>query len=233
MQLFYKEELSEINQIFEIDQQENIHLTKALRKDIGDHVSVTNGRGLLFLSEILSISKKRSKLKTIKLLPINGIESKLTIAIAPTKNITRIEWFIEKSVEIGIFEIILFNSQNSERRNVNTKRLQLKSLSAMKQSLKYFLPNVSELVNFKTLLEKFNHFENKLIASCEENEIDFLKNIKETNKTIVLIGPEGGFTKEELIFAKKNGFKSVSLGGSRLRTETAGIFVCSVFNALN
>lgn len=231
MQLFYSEDLSSKNQILTLGSQESLHLAKVLRKKVGDSIHLTNGKGILFDAEIISINKRTSSLKTKTVLKTDLKTSNLTIAIAPTKNITRTEWFIEKSVEIGIKEIVLFISNNSERRAVKLERLQLKSLSAMKQSLKLFLPEVLAPVKFKKLIEQSLEYEVKLIAYVEENVENIVKYLEPQKSTIVLIGPEGGFSKSEITFAKQNDFKSVSLGTSRLRTETAGVFVASVYNA--
>lgn len=234
MQLFYSKMLSSIGQTFEIIDQENQHLVKVLRKNIGDEIFVTNGEGKIFSAKITSIGKKKSSLEIIKLIKKVDQKHDFSIAIAPTKNIARIEWFIEKSVEIGLHEIFLFTSQNSERRVVKIDRLQTKALSAMKQSLKTQLPLIHEILKFSLLLKSVSdHFEEKYIAYCEEKKSSFIKNIKLNKKTIILIGPEGGFTAEEVKLAKQFGFKAVSLGSSRLRTETAGIFACSVINAFN
>lgn len=232
MQLFYSEKIIKPLQIIEIDDQENIHLTKVLRKAIGEKIHITNGKGELFIAEIISLNKKRSSLKIIEKLKSNNSINNLTIAIAPTKTISRIEWFIEKSVEIGINEIFLFTSQNSERKIIKLNRLTTKALSAMKQSLNLNLPKISDLYSFKKLLQEVeSKFEVKLIAYCEETDSKFSRYNFSNKKTIVMIGPEGGFSIEEITLAKQFGFKSVTLGKNRLRTETAGIYICSLFNS--
>tara|TARA_B110000908_G_C10245507_1_gene448570 strand:- start:1869 stop:2579 length:711 start_codon:yes stop_codon:yes gene_type:complete len=234
MQLFYSKIIYSIGQIFEIEDQENQHLVKVLRKNVGDEIFVTNGKGGLFSARINSLEKKKSILEVFKLIKSEEKKHNFSLAMAPTKNIARIEWFIEKSVEIGIHEIFLFTSQNSERRIVKVDRLQTKALSAMKQSLKINLPIVHEVQKFAKFLEQVSEsFEEKYIAYCEEDDNNFIKELKINNKTLVLIGPEGGFTREEVILAKQFGFKTVSLGSSRLRTETAALFACSIFNAMN
>lgn len=232
MQLFYSEDLKSINQTVTLDSQESIHLAKVLRKQIGDLVHITNGKGVLFETEIISINKKACSLEAKSILQTETKQSDLTIAIAPTKNITRTEWFIEKSVELGIGKIDLFVSNNSERRAVKLERLQLKALSAMKQSLKFFLTPVAEAKKFKKLVDDAKSYDIKLIAYVEEKQQSIVKEFYPNKKTIVLIGPEGGFSVEEILYAKENGFKTVSLGKSRLRTETAGLYVASVYNAL-
>lgn len=233
MQLFYSEELVSINQIVVLDSQESNHLSKVLRKQIGDTLYVTNGKGKIFEAEVVSINKKACSLESKKIIKDENNVFHLTIAIAPTKNIVRTEWFIEKSVELGIDKIFLFISENSERRAVKIERLQLKSLSAMKQSLKSFLPEISAPKKFKEIIDSSNEYEDKFIAYVKEKMVYLSKEMNAQKKTIVVIGPEGGFSDKEIEYAKQKGFKAVSLGESRLRTETAGIFVASVFNAFN
>lgn len=233
MQLFYSEDLIKENQLVSLDGQESIHISKVLRKQIGDTIHITNGKGLLFEAQILSLAKKSCDLETLKIIETKTTYSNLSIAIAPTKNIVRLEWFIEKSVEIGIDKIALFVSQNSERREVKVDRLQLKALSAMKQSLKYVLPEIEDVKKFKLLIDEAEqHFDEKLIAYCGENANALTPLLNKDKKTIVFIGPEGGFSENEIEYAKQKGFKAVSLGESRLRTETAGVFVASVYNSL-
>lgn len=233
MQLFYFSEIESINQIFYLIGQENIHLVKVLRKNIGDIINITNGKECLFKAEIISISKKKSVLvikEKEKILNLNN----LSIAIAPTKNISRIEWFVEKCVEIGIDSIIPFVSQNSERRTLKVERLQQKALSAMKQSLKFKLPRIEPLYKFKNIIQNMsNDYDDFFLAYVNTNGNNFINEIDVKAKTLLLIGPEGGFTKDEVEFAKQSGFKIVSLGENRLRTETAGVYVCSIFNSLN
>ncbi|MGB0886266.1 MAG: RsmE family RNA methyltransferase [Chitinophagales bacterium] len=234
MQLFYQANIEDTNIVYELDSQESFHAFKVLRKTVGDVIFVTNGKGDMFQAEIVSISKKKCSIKIIECKSNNTKPSKLTIALAPTKNISRIEWFVEKAVEIGINEIKFFTSQNSERRILKEERLQLKALSAMKQSLKAYLPKVSTLQKLEYLLKnESQNYETKLIAYCKEDSIQLVNNVENTKNTIILIGPEGGFSEKEVALAEHFGFKSVSLGSSRLRTETAAIFTTSVFNALN
>lgn len=234
MQLFYSENLISENQLVSLDAQESLHISKVLRKQVGDTIFVSNGKGDLFETIITSLNKRSCNLESTKKLDQKDEISNLSIAIAPTKNIARIEWFVEKSVEIGIKEIKLFISQNSERREIKTDRLNLKALSAMKQSLKLFLPEVYEAQKFKDLLKDIEgKYQHKLIAYCGENTVPINTLLNKEESTIILIGPEGGFSESEVKMAKEKGFKAVSLGKSRLRTETAGIFVVSVFNALS
>lgn len=233
MQLFYTEIIPDTNQLVNIFGQENIHLTKVLRKNIGDVIMISNGLGKLVNAEIVNVSKKKSTLKILNVVKDKIEIVNLSIAIAPTKNISRIEWFTEKAVEIGIDEILLFVSQNSEKRKIKIERIESKALSAMKQCLKLTLPKVNELIKFKELITiKSKDFDKLFLAYCDEKNINFVNELNVDSKTLIVIGPEGGFTIEEVKLAKLNGFKIVSLGETRLRTETAGIYACSVFNSL-
>lgn len=233
MQLFYDSNIINKLSAFDLNETESMHASKVLRKTVGDIIHITNGNGALFEAEIVSISKKKCSVSILKRTELAHLESKLTIAIAPTKNLSRIEWFVEKAVEIGIKDIKLFVSQNSERRIVKEDRLQLKALSAMKQSLKTYLPEVSKLQKLEHFLKnESSNYSVKLIAYCKEENVSFIKNIVENENTLLLIGPEGGFSENEVALAEQFGFKAVSLGSSRLRTETAAIFATSVFNAL-
>jgi 16S rRNA (uracil1498-N3)-methyltransferase len=157
----------------------------------------------------------------------------LHIAIAPTKNIDRFEWFLEKATEIGIDEITPLLTSHSERKTINAERLEKILVSAMKQSLKAYLPQLHELTTFKELIIN-NKTENKFIAYCDEIQKIHLKDLAtKGNNTLILIGPEGDFSPEEIKLAIENGFKVVSLGESRLRTETAGIVACHIVNLAN
>lgn len=233
MQLFYEQHLNQLGQIVDLDMQESIHLTKVLRKKIGDVIMITNGKNQLFDAEIIAINKKSTSLKAISKIEHAAEKNNLTIVIAPTKNLARIEWFVEKSVEIGIDAIYFFISQNSERRNFTIERLQLKAISAMKQSLRTKLPDMIDLGSYTDALKaNWSAFDQKYIAHIDENQIDMASAVNTKLNTIVWIGPEGGFTQKEVEKAKQIQFKPVSLGKNRLRTETAGIYAVSLFSVL-
>jgi len=153
--------------------------------------------------------------------------------VAPTKNIDRFEWMIEKATEIGVDEITPLLCEHSERKQVNNERLQKVLISAMKQSLKAYLPRLNNLTNFETFLSN-NIEEHKFIAHCDEGfKKHLFTQIKPRERVLVLVGPEGDFSPSEIVRARKLGFTEVSLGNSRLRTETAGVVVCEVVNLVN
>lgn len=233
MQVIYSQNI--VGEKVLVDQQEHIHLSKVLRKNIGDTIYICNGNGLMVLAEIASISKKETILFIREVIEDQKENTnQLTIAIAPTKNMDRFEWFLEKSIEIGIHRIIPFYSQNSERRKLKMERLNTIAISAMKQSKTLFLPHIEEPVSYKELLTK-DFGTQKYLAYVLENTLTVkgvFSSLDNKKDLTVLIGPEGGFTSEEAAQAIKNDFKTLSLGAKRLRTETAGIFTASAYQLL-
>ena len=220
MQLFY---LENPKKEIRLTAEESKHAIKVLRKKEGDMLNFTDGKGNLYIGEVTIADSKRTSVRIVK------SEQKpkqhnyyLHIAIAPTKNMYRFEWFLEKSTEIGIDEITPIICRRSERKVLKTERCNRILLSAMKQSLKLHLPKLNEIVTLKDFLKQDLEGE-KYMAHCEESEKAALKDAEIKENTIILIGPEGDFSPSEIEMALKNQFKAVSLGTSRLRTETAGI----------
>ena len=202
---------------------EHHHCTKVLRNQAGAQISVTDGKGHMFLAEI----EQTNKLETLcRIIEINSqpLPERLpSIAISLLKNPARLEWFVEKAVEIGIGEIILFQSGRTEKKSVNIERIEKLMIAAMKQSLNLYLPQCTILKCFEDLISESHKFTGKYIAWCGTDTIH-LQDIRHKNESnILLIGPEGDFTKEETDIAVHNGFQLVSLGSTRLRTETAGV----------
>jgi 16S rRNA (uracil1498-N3)-methyltransferase len=224
MQLFYHPQLTTNTKQFTFDKTESRHIIRVLRKREGDTVLITNGLGQLFISVISQANDKKC------LVTITGIEQKeksrnyyLHIAIAPTKLNDRFEWFLEKATEIGIDEITPIICEHSERKVVKTKRMQKIIQSAAKQSLKFHFPKLNEPVKFSQFMNV--EFSGQVfIAHCEETDKKSLKSVlKKNSKTTILIGPEGDFSTDEIQQSLEHKFIPVSLGESRLRTETAGI----------
>lgn len=232
MQVFFSNKFIE-DQIL-VDDQEHQHLNKVLRKKVGDHVFVCNGKGLMVEAEILASSKKETILKKLEVvIQLERDPNNLILAVAPTKNIDRYEWMLEKAIEIGVRKVIPFYSQNSERRKLRLERLQGIALAAMKQSKAVFLPEIIEPISFDKLLQVAS--ENRFIAYVRETSVSIQTEFSKLSKAencLVLIGPEGGFTHEEANLAIKNGFVSISLGEKRLRTETAGVFTAAAHQLL-
>lgn len=229
MILFYQPELVDGSHF--LDKQESIHCVKVLRRKENDLIHITDGLGKLYHAQIINPDPKRCTFEIQKVEEEPVKHYSVHIAIAPTKNMDRMEWFVEKATEIGINEISLIKSQNSERTIVKTERLIKKAISAMKQSLKYTLPKINELKPLKDVLSISADV--KCIAYVDSQNPDLLSNKVGSGKNIVLIGPEGDFTENEITSAITVGWKPVSLGNSRLRTETAGLVACHLINVFN
>lgn len=221
MQLFYAYKIE--GDWAYLDEEESGHCTKTLRKKIGDMLSFTDGCGGMYEGKIVDVSKKNCQILILKKNKTETKKIKTHIAIAPTKNIERLEWFLEKATEIGIDEVSLLLCQRSERKQVRLDRLEKIIVSAAKQSLKSHFPKIHDLVKFKDFIAK-NKNNHRYIAHCNTDELPHFKNlIAGQEEVLILIGPEGDFSLEEVAWAKEKGFVEVSLGTSRLRTETAGI----------
>ena len=226
MQLFFSE-ITDNRVNFSSDEKK--HLTKVLRKKIGDEISVIDGKGYLYMARITSLEKNSSQIEIIKKEEKEkSHDYYLHIAIAPTKNINRFEWFLEKATEIGIDEITPIICQRSERKKININRCKRILISSIKQSLKYHLPKLNEPIDFNDFAKQKLEGD-KFIAHClNKDKIKLDKSIK--NRCTVLIGPEGDFTENEINYALEKSFKATTLGNSRLRTETAGIIATHSVN---
>lgn len=212
---------------------ESWHCCKVLRHKAGDKITVVDGSGLIAECVLELVSEKLCKLRlTQKPLLQKKRNYYLHLAIAPTKQIDRIEWMIEKAVEIGVDELSFIQCKNSERVNIKIDRIHKMVETAMKQSLQAYLPKINQLQLFETCI--VNAKENiKLIAHCHEGEKSKLNQFHFKEQSIlILIGPEGDFTLDETELANKNQFKTISLGENRLRTETAGLYVCQAIHIL-
>jgi 16S rRNA (uracil1498-N3)-methyltransferase len=233
MQLFYTPGLN--SNEYTLDEQESKHCIKVLRMHNGDELNLIDGIGNLYTAAIINDNYKACKLRIIDIKKeFEKRDYWLHIAIAPTKNIERFEWFLEKATEIGIDEITPIISEKSERKQVNNERLERIIISAMKQSIKAYKPKLNEAISFKNFISVKDNSKSKFIAHCIDSEKQELKNIyKKTGNAIVLIGPEGDFSQNEVNTAVNNAYSPVSLGNSRLRTETAGVVACHTINLLN
>lgn len=226
MQLFYNPDINSASETFSFDKEESKHIVKVLRKSEGDILYVTNGLGSLFHSEIILASDKKCTVKINQTETQKPTEFYLHLAVAPTKMNDRFEWFLEKATEIGIHEITPIICDHSERKVIKTERFDKIIQSAMKQSLQYFLPKLNEPISFKEFISQ-KHDGTLFIAHCEESDKRLLKEtITPKEKYTVLIGPEGDFSEKEIETALKNNYIPVSLGNTRLRTETAAVVAC-------
>ena len=227
MQLFYLENpKSEII----LSAEESKHSIKVLRKKEGDILNFTDGKGMFYQAKIILADSRKCKLQVVsREQKSKNHDYYLHIAIAPTKNIERFEWFLEKATEIGIDEITPIICFRSERKTIKNERASRILLSAIKQSLKYHLPKLNETTSLKNFLKQ-DLLGKKYIAHCEDSKKYDLKSENKFEKVTILIGPEGDFNIEEIELAKAQKFKEISLGESRLRTETAGIISAHTIN---
>jgi len=230
MQLFYASEIKlEGNNL---DKTDSGHCVKVLRKSAGNTIHIVDGKGTLYEAEIMNGNPNKCSYKIVgKTEAYQKSEKYLHLAIAPTKNINRFEWFMEKATEIGINEITPIVTYHSERKKINEERLNKILISAMKQSLKAYLPKLNPLVKWKQFLkdQAERNYDFKGIACMTEKSRHFTETNKGQN-ALVLIGPEGGFSEQEIAEATASDCISVTLGASRLRTETAGIVACTLFH---
>ena len=218
----------------EMPEEEAAHCLRVLRLGVGDEVMLTDGKGCFYKAVISAASGKRCQVKvteTIEQEPLwNG---HLHLAMAPTKNMDRIEWLAEKATEIGFDELSFLNCRYSERKVIKTERVEKIVVSAVKQSLKARKPVVNEMMDFARFVKQ-DFAGQKFIAHCNDGETPLLKEILVPGEdALVLIGPEGDFSPEEVKLAESLGFRSISLGKSRLRTETAALVSVHIMNLFN
>ncbi|MEN9981336.1 MAG: hypothetical protein RL542_1123 [Bacteroidota bacterium] len=226
MQLFYNSTINETTESFTFDREESKHIIKVLRKKDGDILFVTNGLGYLFKTEITLASDSKCTVQMVSFEKSAPSNFKLHLAVAPTKMNDRYEWFLEKATEIGIQEITPIICDHSERKVTNTDRFEKIILSAMKQSNELYLPKLNPAISFKEFIKQQNEGL-RLIAHCEETDKKTLKSVVHPNTNItVLIGPEGDFSEKEIALALEQKYIPVSLGNTRLRTETAAVVAC-------
>jgi 16S rRNA (uracil1498-N3)-methyltransferase len=230
--LFFTPDIS--TGIYSLNEEESRHCRTVLRLRKGDIIHLTNGKGTLFESRILDAGSRQVTVEVINQHDECGKRNyRLHMAVAPTKNIDRFEWFLEKATEIGVDEITPLICEHSERRQLRIDRLEKVITSAVKQSLKAYHPVIHEMTAFgKFIAEKRNG--RLFIAHLEENNPQLLKNLYCSDQDVtLLIGPEGDFSQPELDLAINSGYQCVSLGNSRLRTETAAVAACHTIFLLN
>lgn len=230
---FFFDERAALNALLELDSTEATHITKALRMRSGDAILLTNGCGELFKAE-LTIDKHHVKAQVVEVLPIQDSAVAVHLGIAPTKNADRIEWLVEKAVEIGIGSITLLACEHSERSKMSVDRLRRVAIAALKQSQRTVLPAIHDVRNFRQWVEECNA-DQRFIAHCHSGEERMLLRdaLNAGLSTALAIGPEGDFSQAEVAFAQTAQFKSVSLGDARLRTETAALAGIHTFCLIN
>lgn len=232
MNIFYTPNITN-EKTYTLSESESKHAIRVLRLKEKDVITLVDGKGVFFEAIIIDSNPKKCEVSISKITKEAVTKPRLHIAIAPTKNNDRTEWFVEKCTEIGIDEITPLLCANSERKKIKEERFIKTAVSAMKQSLKATLPLVNDLTNFNQIVN--NSFDGKkYIAHCyKENQQHFKTIYPKGENSLILIGPEGDFNQEEVKLAMEKGFVPITFGESRLRTETAGIVACTSFNLMN
>tara|TARA_B100000575_G_scaffold294535_1_gene311230 strand:- start:926 stop:1615 length:690 start_codon:yes stop_codon:yes gene_type:complete len=227
MNLFYTN-FNLNDQLISINEIDSRHITKSLRKNVGDLINITNGKGVLCEVQILD-KGKNIKAKVVKKVIQKPEKFSIHIAISPLKNTSRFEWFVEKATELGISQITPLVSKYSEKKKINIERLEKIMISSIKQSNQLFIPKINPAISFSTFILKNN--EEKFMANLKTSN-KFKRELFTTNSTCILIGPEGGFSDNEINIIRKNNIKEISFGKNRLRSETAAIHAVSLLKEL-
>lgn len=233
MQLFFQDSITSPTTF--LKEEESKHLIRVLRKKQGDQIHLTDGKGSLYTCVVANADPKKASLTVLSSKEAEEDLFYIHLAIAPTKSPDRMEWMVEKITEIGFHELTLLDTMHGERSFLKTDRLQKKIISACKQSIKWRTPKVNSSIKFNAFLktDSFQDFQ-KFIAYVDENHTHHLLDLaKPGGKYLLLIGPEGDFDPKEIQLAVQNGFQAVSLGKSRLRTETAGLAAVQMLQVLN
>lgn len=218
MHLFYAPDFSENDTSYTLSENESKHCIRVLRLKKGDQVELLNGKGLSALAEIAEDHPKKCTLQVLKTVQHPPTLNAIHLALAPTKNMDRMEWLLEKATEIGLSKITFLKCDHNERGQLKLDRLEKIAISAMKQSKRYYLPEISDLVPFDAFIDAFP---NGYIGHCYPSNKTPLNLIKE--RKVFLIGPEGDFSEQEVKKALDHGYEAVSLSDFRLRTETAAL----------
>ena len=233
MNLFYSEDIKENSKEIFLRDQEHTHLVKSLRFDINEIVFITDGKGNKYEAKLVEKERNISKLEIINKFTKSEKKLELSIAISPIKKSNRFEWFLEKVTEIGISSIYPIVCDHSEKTSLNINRAKKILISSMKQSLQTYLPEIYEPTDFNSFVT--NYFKNSLNLIAT-NKTDFnpkpFSEFAGAENTLIMIGPEGGFSNDELLIAKNAKFTAVSLGNNRLRTETAGVACAMLHNLI-
>lgn len=220
MHLFYDPHIVE-GKSHTLSEEESKHAIRVLRLQSGDELKILDGKGSSYACSITEAHAKRCSLAIHERFQDSVPNYSIHIAVSPTKQMERMEWFIEKATEIGITEITFLRCTNSERVQLKPERLEKKAISAMKQSQRLFLPKINGLVDFKGFLKEHSF---GLLAHCYDDAKNPISAVFQPENCPILIGPEGDFTTEELQIALDQGYKMVTLGDNRLRTETAALY---------
>ncbi len=229
--MYYVEQIDQLR----LGKEESRHCLKVLRMQVGDRIKLTNGKGLMVDAEITNISAKQATYQIVESKEIQELKPYLHLYIAPTKNVNRMEWLLEKCTEVGIKSITPVICKRSERKVLRIDRLKKIMITAMKQSQRAWLPQLNEVTTLKNSFKMIpeNEASNTYVASYKAGQPNLEDVIQCGNHTHIFIGPEGDFTEEEKKLANNYNFAFVNLGDYRLRTETAGLMATHIFNLKN
>ncbi len=231
MQLFYQPEIPE--GVHHLNPEESRHCVKVLRKKVNDTIDVVDGKGTFYRVMILETNPKQVSFTIVDRRPETSQPVSIHLAVAPTKRLERIEWLVEKVVELGVARITFVECEHSERHRLRLERLQRKAISAMKQSLRATLPAINDLLPMDDFFSLVDPESTKLLAHLSEEAIPITQATQHLTDCCVLIGPEGDFSDQELRQAQEQGFRTISLGNSRLRTETAALVAVAGLRLIN
>ncbi len=229
---FFAPDIETNNMLPESDSQ---HCVRVLRMKEGDTVEIIDGKGFRYTCRLIEAHSKRAKVEIVEKIPVPPVwDNNITIAVAPTKHLDRMEWMVEKLTEIGVNRIIPLLCRYSERKEIKVERLEKIAISAMKQSLKATMPEILPMTPIKEIITSFDA-EQKFVAYCDKTIPRKLlsKEYSANKDTIILIGPEGDFSLEEIKSALDNNYCPITLGDNRLRTETAAIVACDTCHIIN
>jgi len=231
MDIFYSDMIDDNN--IKLSSLESHHCSIVLRKSIGDQIEILDGIGNQYICKITDNNKKQVIANILDKNFHKNQGYNIHLIIAPTKSQDRIEWLVEKSIEIGVSKISFIKTNRTLRKKINIDRINKIAISAMKQSGQFYLPHINNLNSFKNVVSNLSGRQ-LFIAHLEDQKRRKISEIyQKNNDCCIMIGPEGDFTIDEIDLAKKNNFESVTLGNSRLRTETAGIYAVSMVKTLN
>ena len=234
MNLFFSKNIDKDLDKIILDGQEHTHLIKVLRKSINDNINVTDGFGFIYFCKITNIHKTYSELIINEIINDNSYKPKLNLAVSILKKSNRFEFLLEKAVEIGVSEITPIISKHTEKKKINFERSNKIMLSALKQSKSSILPKLNNTIEVKHYIDNTSSSYINYVATCKNNQTKSIKSILKPNLNVnILVGPEGDFSTDELIYAKNANFIPVSFSNKRLRSETAAIYFCTLFSYIN
>jgi 16S rRNA (uracil1498-N3)-methyltransferase len=216
-----------------LNEEESRHAISVLRHKNGDILTITNGKGSIFEAEILDNHPKKCRLQLVREIQEKQPSPRLHMAVAPTKNIDRFEWFLEKATELGIQQITPIICDHSERDKVRIDRLEKVIIAAMKQSVKCYIPKLNDPVEAKKLIDSSTEASRYILHCRKKNMIRLIDQLPHNTDSLILIGPEGDFSVGEIELALSKGYAEAGLGNNRLRTETAALAACHIFNLKN